>query len=370
VASFTGELSRVTPDREVVALHPTEPIASYPFEVHHRIRRDERGDYARTARALSRCADVASVQFERSIWGGEHGAYALDFAEALPIPYALTLHGVRPRPDALERSIVVRLVDGAGATLALSPSAAAALVTAYGIAPGRIAVVPHGVPDLPVMDATSGKAAVGLADRAVILGIGLLAPGKGFERVIEVLPAIRAIHANVMFAIVGTTHPDVHRRHGELYRRDLVARAARLGVTESVRLVDDFVGRVDLTRWLQAADVVVTPYDDLHATDSGVVAYAMGAGRPIVSSRFPYAVDELARGRGALVSQSTAALEAALVRLLPDSGERAAMGQLAHQHSRSWAWTRVGREYERHLTAMLAGPHRDLDARAYRLANG
>jgi glycosyltransferase involved in cell wall biosynthesis len=370
VASFTGELSRVTPDREVVALHPNEPISPYPFEVHHRIRRDERADYARTAKTLSRCADVASVQFERSIWGGEHGAYALDFVEALPVPYAVTLHGVRHRPDALERSIVFRLVDGAGAALALSSTAAATLVGAYGIAPGRIAVVPHGVPDLPIMDAASGKAAVGLAGRAVILGIGLLAPGKGFERVIEVLPAIRAIHANVTFAIVGTTHPDVHQRDGELYRRDLAALAARLGVAEAVRFVDDFVGRVDLTRWLQAADVVVTLYDDLHATDSGIVAYAMGAGRPVISSRFPYAVDELAYGRGALVSRSTGAVEAALLRWLPDSGERAAMGQRAHQHSRDRAWTLVGSEYERRLAAMLGGPRSKTAAPAYELANG
>src|SRR5258708_26409250 len=146
------------------------------------------------------------------------------------------------------------------------------------------------------------KTSVGLDGRRVILSFGLLDPGKGYELVIDALPAILAAHPTTMYVMVGATHPDVRLRDGEAYRISLASRAAQLGVSANVRFVPEFVGRVELARWLQSADVFVTPNPDLDTMVSGTLSLAMAAGRAIVSTPYPYAVELLADGRGELVA--------------------------------------------------------------------
>jgi polysaccharide biosynthesis protein PslF len=154
--------------------------------------------------------------------------------------------------------------------------------------------------------------------------------------------------------IVGATHPDVLRREGEAYRTSLKARADALRMGANVRFVPEFVGRVELTRWLHATDVFVTPNPDLDTMVSGPLTYAMAAGRAIVSTRYPYAVELLADGRGLLVASGPAAIAGGVLRLLANDKLRTTIGARAHEHSRQMAWTRVGAEYQR-LFARVAG---------------
>ncbi|HYK94718.1 MAG TPA: glycosyltransferase [Candidatus Dormibacteraeota bacterium] len=345
IATFTGDLGRVTPDREIIAIHPAEPIGAYAFEVHHRIRRDERDDYARTARTLERCADVVAIQFQEGIWGGDDGEAVLDFVGALALPYVVTLHTLHRDPSPRQREILVELLDSAGGVTVMSHAAAATLQGTYGIDPTLIAVIRYGVPDLPVM-ADTVKTSVGLDGRRVLLSFGLLDPGKGYELVIDALPAILAKHPTTTYVIVGATHPDVRRRDGEAYRISLARRAAELGVAANVRFVPEFVGRVELARWLQAADVFITPNPDLDTMVSGTLSLAMAAGRAIVSTPYPYAVELLADGRGMLAPPTAGDLASAVTALLDDAASRIAMGAQAHEHSRSMVWTKVGAEYQ------------------------
>lgn len=335
----------MTPDREVIAIHPVEPIAAYAFEVHHRIRRDERDDYARTARTLERCADVVAIQFQEAIWGGTDGDAVLDFIEALALPYVVTLHTLHRDPSPRQREILVELLDSAGAATVMSHAAAETLTGTYGIDPGLIEVIRYGVPDLPVM-ADTVKTSVGLEGRRVLLSFGLLDPGKGYELVIDALPAILAKHPNATYVIVGATHPDVRLRDGEAYRISLASRAAALGVSANVRFVPEFVGRVELARWLQAADVFITPNPDLDTMVSGTLSLAMAAGRAIVSTPYPYAMELLADGRGELAAPTAKAIATAVIGILGDDASRTAMGARAHEHSRSMVWTKVGAEYQ------------------------
>lgn len=354
IAAFTGELGRVTPDREIVALHPPEPIPPYAFEVHHRIRRDERTDYPRTARSLEHCADVVSIQWDPAIWGGDDGDSVLDFVRALKLPAVVTLHDIPRSPTPRQREILVELLDSVASAVVLSDAASSLLTEAYDVDPFRVEVIPYGIPDLPIMSAETIKASVGLDGRAVLLSFGLLDPGKGYERVIDALPAIVAEHPNTTYVIVGATHPDVIRREGEAYRTALKARADALRVGAHVRFVPEFVGRVELTRWLHAADVFVTPNPDLETMVSGPLTYAMAAGRAIVSTRYPYAAELLADGRGLLVASGPAAIAAGVLRLLSNDKLRTTIGARAHEHSRKMAWTHVGAEYQR-LFARVAG---------------
>jgi glycosyltransferase involved in cell wall biosynthesis len=228
----------------------------------------------------------------------------------------------------------------------MSASAATILNEVYGVDPGRIDMIPHGIPDLPLVDPAGLKPGLGIDGRQVILTFGLLGPAKGVELMLDAMPAVIAAHPNALYAIVGPTEPDLIRAEGEAYRTRLVARVKALGIGSHVQLVDRFVGRVELTRWLEAADIFVTPYPDLDQTVSGTLSYAMGAGRAIVSSATAYATELLADGRGLLVGPlSSAGLSAAVTSLLGGDELRAALGRKAYAYSRPMVWPEVAASY-------------------------
>jgi glycosyltransferase involved in cell wall biosynthesis len=348
IATFTRDLGAASGRAEIVALHPPEPLEPYPREVHHRIRRDEPDDYTRVARALGDCADVVSIQHDFTSWGGPDGSSVLDFVGALGAPAVVTLHAVVRTPSDDQRAILAALVDRAAATVVMSTSAATILSEVYGVDPARIDRIPHGIPDLPLVDPASLKPGLGVEGRLVILTFGLLGPAKGVELMLEAMPAVVAAHPTALYVIVGPTEPDLLRVEGEAYRTGLVARVKALGIGPHVQFVDRFVGRVELTRWLEAADIFVTPYPDLDQTVSGTLAYAMGAGRAIVSSASAYATELLGEGRGTLVTPLAAAeLSDAVTALLGDDELRANLGRRAYDYSRPMVWPQVAAAYSR-----------------------
>jgi glycosyltransferase involved in cell wall biosynthesis len=359
VATFTHNLAAAVGGREIVALHAADLPTPYPLEVHHRIRRDDPEDYIRTATSLRACADVVSIQHDFGIWGGEDGDSVLAFAGALAMPAVATLHAVLGAPSPRQRLVLAELVRGMAATVVMSRSAAAVLTAVYGVDPLRVEVIPHGIPDLPLVDSATVKPAVGMAGRDVLLSFGLMAPGKGFEVALAALPAIVEARPNATYVILGATHPDVIRRDGEAYRESLVALVDQLGMGGHVTFVDRFVGRVELTRWLEAADVILTPYLDLAQSAAGTLSYAMAAGRPVISTPFAHAAELLANGTGVLVPPAApAALAAAVVALLDDPGTLAAMGRRAHEHSRTMTWWEVAAKYRSLFGRVVASPAR------------
>jgi len=350
IATFTYDLATTVGEREIVALHPSSEPGPYPAEVRHRIRRDIQSDYAYVAHALNDCGvDVVSVQYEPGIWGGDDGSYVLDFIRALRVPMVATLHSISAHPTPEQRAILIELVNAAEASVVMSQAAADVLTSAYGVDANRIDIVPHGVSDLPLIAPDTIKPRLGLQGKAVILSFGLLAPGKGLESVIEAMPAIVAAVPTARYVILGSTSPATTvGSAGEAYRAALEAQATALGMTEQVKFVDRFVGRVELCTWLEAADVFVTPSQDLDRTVSGTLAYAMGAGKAIVSTSSSLASELLADGRGRLVSPpSSGGFATAITELLVDPELRASMGRLAYEHSRGMVWWEVGRKYRR-----------------------
>lgn len=356
IATFTQALSSATGEREIVALLGPGANLLYPPEVHHRIRRDEPGDYVRTARDLSRCADVVSVQHDYGIWGGDDGAAVLDFVRALDAPAVVTLHTVLGRPTPNQRAVLLELIRAAAATVVMSRAAAHVLTMTYGVAAGSVEVISHGVPNLPLVHSEAVKPVLDMAGREVILSFGLLDPGKGLELVLDALPAVVAARPTACFVVLGATHPNALAVEGEAYRRSLEDRVARLGMGRYVRFIDRFVGRVELTRWLEGADVFVTPYPNLDKIMSGTLSYAMGAGRAIVSTPYACASELLDGGRGVLVpADSPAAWADALIGLLENDELRAALGRRAHEHSRAMVWSNVATQYRQLFSWVVAG---------------
>jgi glycosyltransferase involved in cell wall biosynthesis len=349
IATFTSDLASSVGPHQVVALHPVSGPAVYPSVVRHRIRRDARADYLVAADALNASdVDTVSIQHEYGIWGGEDGAYVLDFVRALRVPVVTTLHTVLRTPTPSQRRILAQLVGMSATTVVMSDAAASLLTQAYGVEPGRVRIVPHGVPRLPLVDPDTVKPRLGLDGRLVVLSFGLLGPGKGYEAVIAAMPAVVEANPTVLYVILGATHPDLLLHEGEAYRRRLEAMAEALHVTDHVRFVDRFVGRSELGTWLEAADIFVTPYPNLDQIVSGTLSYAMGAGKAVVSTPYAYARERLAGGRGRLVAPgSTQAIADALVDLLGDRDGREALGRRAYDYSRGMTWSAVGSEYAR-----------------------
>jgi glycosyltransferase involved in cell wall biosynthesis len=349
IATFTLDLAGVAGSHEIVALHPTDGPHVYPMEVRHQIRRDVRGDYHRVARALNDSdATVVSVQHEYGIWGGSDGEYVLDFIAALTKPVVATLHTVPYTPTLGQRRVLMSLIDASAASVVMSRSAAALLSRVYGVNPAGLDVVPHGVPQLPLVEPDSVKPRLGMERAPMILSFGLLGPGKGYESVIEAMPAVLAADPTAYYVILGATHPDLLRHEGEAYRDKLKDLAHALGVADSVLFIDRFVSRTELGTWLTAADIFVTPYPNRDQIVSGTLAYAMSAGKAIVSTRYSYAVEMLEAGRGMLVGSSTGpALAESLTEVLLDRGLRSLLGRRAYEFSRTMVWTEVGARYRR-----------------------
>jgi glycosyltransferase involved in cell wall biosynthesis len=357
IATFTRDLASATGEHEIAVLHPPDGPEIYPIEVRHRIRRDVREDYVRVAKSLNRSnARVISIQHEYGIWGGVDGESVLDFVGALTKPVVSTLHTVPQDPSSGQRRVLKGLINASAATVVMARSAAALLGRVYGVNPSDLDVVPHGVPYLPLVEPNSVKSRLGLETAPMILCFGLLGPGKGYETVIEAMPRVVEASPRAYYVILGATHPELLRRDGEAYRTKLVDLARALGVAERVLFVDRFVTPSELGRWLTAADIFVTPYPNREQIVSGTLAYAMSAGKAIVSTRYPYAVEMLEGGRGRLVaSTAPGVLAESLIELLSDDDLRRRLGRRAYEFSRSMIWSQVGARYRQIFERVSAG---------------
>ena len=349
IATFARDLADSTGNFEIAALQAPGDPDVYPSEVCHRIRRDVLADYIEVAHDLNRSGvGAVSIQHEYGIWGGDDGEFVLDFVGALTKPVVTTLHTVPQNPSARQRAILVNLVKLSAASVVMSQSAARLLTRVYGIAPNRLDVVPHGVPNLPLVAPDTIKPGLGLAPGPVILSFGLLGPGKGYETVIEAMPSVIAADPAARYVVLGATHPELLRHEGEAYRTRLMRLADALGVYENVLFVDRYVTRTELGTWLEAADIFVSPYPNREQIVSGTLAYAMSAGKAVVSTPYPYAVEMLEGGRGRLVADGSSKDFAEVIsELLLDPDTRSQLGRRAYDFSRAMIWPEVGDRYSR-----------------------
>lgn len=365
IATFTTDLVRAVGRCEIVALQPPDQVEKNPPEVHRVIRRDVRTDHVEAARWVNRCgAGVVSIQHDTGIWGGEDDSHVLDFVGAVTLPVVTTLHTLLREPTATQLGVMQGLLRQTQATVVMSRAAAAAVTDIYGADPARVHIIPRGVPDLPFIEADSVKSSVGVAGRRVLLSFGLLGPSKGYELMLEALPAVVKAIPATRYVILGATHPELLLTQGDAYRTRLTTMVRKLKLTDHVLFVDKFVGRLELGRWLEAADVLVTPAPVSDRIGSGTLPYAMAAGRPVISTPSPYASEMLADGRGLIVPHADpTALASAIVGLLGDPERRELMARAAYDHGRSMVWSQTGIAYAERFAAAAATPSRTFDTR-------
>jgi len=354
LATFTKDLhdamaaaGGVTP--MVLAVDDRPTGYAYPPEVRFQIQAGRLADYEMAADLLNiNQTDVVYLQHEFGIFGGRAGEHAFALAQNLRMPLVSTLHTVLSAPSADQRAVTRRLADLSDRLVVMCRAAADILEGAYGVPASRIEVIPHGIPDVPFTDPAPRKEQFGLEGRPILLTFGLISPDKGLEVVVEALPRILARHPDAVYVVLGAVHPHVYRRDGNAYLASLKRLAEKRGVGEHVVFHSRFMALEELLSFLGAADVYVTPYPGADQISSGTLAYALGAGKAIVSTPYRYAIELLADGRGRLFPFGDAeTLAREVIGLLDDEPGRAAMRRRAWEHGRNMVWKEVAAAYLR-----------------------
>ncbi|MCP4901544.1 MAG: glycosyltransferase [bacterium] len=353
IGTFTRDLSDAVISANegvratVLAMNDADSAYEHPERVRFEIRQGVRGDYVRAADFVNYSdTRMVSIQHEYGIFGGKDGAYILDFLAELRKPSIATLHTVLDLPTASQRLVVQKMSERCECLVVMSHLAVDLLEKSYDIPPEITHVIPHGIPDMLADERDVNKAKFGVAGKRVLLTFGLISPAKGIEVLIRALPKLVAEFPDLIYLVVGATHPAIKRRLGEEYRHSLKREVESLDLRDHVVFRDQFVDDDELCRYLQAADIYITPYLDEAQITSGTLAYAMGSGAAPVSTPYWYAKELLAEGRGHLFGFGDAeGLGDALRMLLRNPVEMARSQRLAYAFARQMIWPKVGEDY-------------------------
>ncbi len=282
--------------------------------------------------------DVAIIQHAAGIYGD--GDEVVDVIAGLSVPSIVILHTIPKVPSPQQRSVLQAIGATADQVVVMSTAASERLRGEYDFDSRKVSTIPHGV---TVRAKGSPSARMG---RPTILTWGLLAPGKGIERVIDIMGSLRDLPGRPRYVIAGRTHPRVLAAEGEAYREALMARAERNGVADLVVFDPNYYGASSLTALVQSAAVIVLPYDADDYITSGVLVDAIANGRPVVATAFPHAVELLEGGAGIVVDHDDPdALAAALRRLLTQPGIAGGMAAEARSLAPTMAWPVVAKAY-------------------------
>lgn len=353
IATFTHDLRealvRLNPDWQFPVVSVTDPGSSYnyPPEVSFEVPEPDVPSYLRAADYLNIChADVLCVQHEFGIFGGPAGSHVIALLRRARMPTVTTLHTVLAAPNREQKRAMAELIECSSKLVVMTQRGAVMLREIYDVPAEQIAVIPHGIPDVPFVDPGFYKDQFGVRGRPVLLTFGLLSPGKGIEYAIQALPAIVQSHPDVVYIVLGATHPNLVRHNGETYRLSLERLAKELGVEANVMFVNRYVDHRELCEFIGAADIYLTPYLNESQITSGTLAYCFGTGKAVVSTPYWHAAEMLADGLGVLVPfRDAGAITVAVNDLLDNNVRRQAMRKQAYIIGREMVWSQVAHAY-------------------------
>ena len=372
IATFTTDLVQAVSKELLskncwaVAMNDRPEGYPYPDQVRFEISQKQLSDYRLAAEFLNiDQSDVVCLQHEYGIFGGPAGSHILKLLSELRMPVVTTLHTVLTEPGQEYRKIMLRLAELSDRLVVMSQKAIDILQTVYKIDPDKLAYIPHGIPDMPFVDPNYYKDQFGVMGRKLLLTFGLLSENKGIEYAIQALAKVVKRFPDVTYIVVGATHPHVLKTEGESYRLSLQQLVKKYNLEEHVIFQNRFVTLEELCEYLAAADIYITPYVGEAQITSGTLAYAMGTGKPVVSTPYWYAEEMLADGRGSLVPfKDSAAMSDTLIQLLSDDNERHAIRKRAYDFCRNAVWKEVARNYLKVFSEVKA--ERTRQPRSYR----
>jgi glycosyltransferase involved in cell wall biosynthesis len=376
IATFTHDMYASVaggfPDAEcfVVPVNDRPEGYDYPPEVRFEIDEPDLESYCRAADFLNFAnTDVVCLQHEYGIYGGAAGGHVLGLLRDLRMPVVTTLHTVLREPDIDQRRVLTQLAALSARVVVMTERASTFLREVYGVPEAKIDLIAHGIPDTPFVDPNLYKDQFGVAGRLVALTFGLLSPNKGIEHMLRAVPEILKSFPDFVYIVLGATHPGLVRDQGERYRLSLERLARELGIKKHVIFYNRFVELNELTEFIRAADVYVTPYLNPAQITSGTLAYSFGCGKPIVSTPYWHAEELLADGRGVLVPfADPKALAREICGLLRDEPRRRAMCEQAYRLGRGMIWEHSARSPGPAVQAAGGAHPRGATGRTARLA--
>jgi len=330
----------------VVAIDDNGLHYDYPSEVKMSIRQEEQTDYLEAANFINLSgADICVLEHEFGIFGGQNGIYILPLLYRLKIPLIVTLHTVLKNPSYNERAVMVEICKIAHAIVVMSQTAVNMLTTEYNVPASKVFEIAHGVPDIQ-FDQHSAKKEFKLSTKKVLLTFGFIGRNKGIETVLKALPDVVAKYPEVVYIVLGKTHPNVIRHSGEEYRVFLLGLVKKLGIEKHVIFLNEFIDQSELFKYLSASDIYITPYTNEAQITSGTLSYAIGAGSAVVSTPYWHAAELLADGRGRLFDfNDSNALSEVFLDLLDHPEVMSTLRKNAHDYGREIIWPKIGQKY-------------------------
>ncbi|HVA72240.1 MAG TPA: glycosyltransferase family 4 protein [Candidatus Limnocylindrales bacterium] len=375
IATFTTDLCDAihaeysTAELLVLPVNDTEEGYSYPTRVRFELSEDNLASYRQAADFLNFSnVDLVCLQHEYGIFGGRAGGHILELLRRLQMPFITTLHTVLRDPNPDQRAVMEEIATLSDRLIIMSQNSAEILRDVFHVPSEKIDLIPHGIPDLPFTDPNFYKDGFGTEGKKVLLTFGLLSPNKGIENVIQALPKILSRHSNVIYMVSGVTHPHILRREGDKYRQYLQNLAKELGVEANVMFRNRFVSPEEMVELIGAADIYITPYKHKAQVVSGTLAYALSAGKAIISTPYLHAIELLDGERGALVPfDDPEAIAVKTIALLDDETGRHAMRKRAYLYARDMVWNRAAQKYMKSFVSIynerLRNPRATFSAR-------
>ena len=340
-AALENELRRAGNHVAVVRVNDGQETAIRGRPVAAELVNGSAASIREAAAVLSQC-DVAIVQHEYGIYGGADGDEIIDLLKALDVPAIVVFHTVPLQPTSHQRSVLEAIGDIADRIVVMTESALRRLIASYSIDRTKVVTIPHGA-SIPTLEQCTETEL-----RPQLLTWGLLGPGKGIEHAIDALALLDGMRPRPRYTVAGVTHPKVFARHGDEYRRSLIQRSWAVGTAGSITFDDTYRDLAQLTRFVASASVVILPYDSRDQVTSGVLVDAIAAGRPVIATAFPHAVELLSSGAGIVVPHADPLAMAEAIRsILSDARLLASMAAEARRLAPSLSWTAVARQYIR-----------------------
>ena len=361
IATFTKNLVFATNklgifrNPQVIAINEKEAIYNYDRLVRCQIRRDFQKDYVKAASYInSSKVDLVNLQHEFGLFGGEWGEYINSFLEELQKPVVSTLHTLSPSFEPKAQTVLKQIAKHSSKIITMTNTATKILM-AYNVPRSKIEIIQHGCPDVPFVESNKVKPSLfGLKGKIILSTFGLLSRSKGIQHVIKALPEVVEKYPEIVYLVIGETHPEVRKFEGERYRKKLIKLVDDLDLYENVKFHNRFLRERELIKYLQATDIYLTPSLEPNQISSGTLVYAMGAGKAIIATPYLHAQEALAEGRGLFCKfRDHRSITENIIQLLEDEKQKRIMQRTVYNYSRDFTWAAVAKRYAELFRRMI-----------------
>ncbi|HEY4695563.1 MAG TPA: glycosyltransferase family 4 protein [Candidatus Hydromicrobium sp.] len=361
IATYTSDLTRaidlINPycGSKIVALIRPEDKIDYPPEVKFKINQNKIDSYIKAADYINKSkADMVVLEHEFGLYGGEFGEYIIKLIELIKKPLVITTHTIPINPNERYGLVLKDVIKFADKVIVMMPESMQKLVKKYNYPEENIEIIPHGVPDILLEPNAKYKKKKRLENRIILGNINLLSAIKGLEYIIEALKEIKKHFHNVLYLIIGQTHPVVLQAEGEKYRRFLREKVRQYNLQENVRFINRYMSLKDLIVWLKIIDIYITPYLEPQQPASGALAYAIGSGKVCISTPYLYAKEVLAEGRGIIVPfRNSQAIADAVIDICENPQQKLKIEMKAYKFGRLMIWYNVALQHLRLFNEVL-----------------